>query len=261
MPKKSLVSFVTAMVLLASLAAPVLAVTAAPVSRLEKAASKSADKLQDRLTKIKERGDSAITERLTKLNALKTTIDNHKVLTTDQKTTLKTDIDSTMAGLTALKTKLDAEMDAVAALADYKAIFGDYRVYAVLMPKEHAMVVIDRLLYITDQMLTFGTKLTSRITQAKTAGNNTTTLDSQYADYTGKLTSAKAKIALASALLPKLTPANYPSTTQTLKEIRSDLKGAEDDIKAARKLAGTMVNTLKSFKSASNSASSSAIRP
>ncbi len=115
------------------------------ITQLFKQASDSAQKTQDRLQNIIKGADMMITNRITTLNALNTRIQGDTRLTTDEKTSLTTDVQNAINGLTTLKATIDADTDITKARADAKMVVTNFRIYEVLEPKLRLLVTINNL--------------------------------------------------------------------------------------------------------------------
>src|SRR5579859_2261422 len=85
-------------------------------------------------------GDQQIANRITALNKLSATVtdDHNKLLIDDAHASdLQTDVQTNVTGLNTLKTTLDAETDAKAARQDVEKIYTQFRIYAVVLPRDY----------------------------------------------------------------------------------------------------------------------------
>ncbi len=194
---------------------------------------------------VQQFGDQRIQERLTALDKLKTTAQNHKGLTDQQRTIIINDVNGNENGLNALKKKLDAETDIKAALADVKNIYVQFRIFAVVIPRDRGEILLFHEQNVVTRMTDANQQITELIQKDKNAGHDVSKLQALQADYNAKLADATKHMNAAQGLIPSLTPANYPGTNNTLKTYRGDLKAAHKDIKAAASDLHQMLQILK----------------
>ncbi len=178
-------------------------------------------------------GDQRIEERLAALERLKTAVQNHKRLTDEQRSAIINDANDNENGLKALKQKLDAETEISAALADVRNIYVQFRIFAVVIPRDRGEIVLFHEQNVITRMTNANQRISNLIQKDKDAGHDVTRLEALQADYNAKLQDATNHTNHAQGLIPSLIPANYPGTNETLKTYRADLKAAHDDIKAA----------------------------
>lgn len=194
---------------------------------------------------VQQFGDARIAERLDALDKLAGVAQNHKGLTDQQRQTILSDVQTNKDGLNALKAKLDAETDIKAAVADVKNIYVQFRIFAVVIPRDAGEIWLFHEQNVIARMVAGNDKITDAIQKDKDAGKDVTHLLALQADYNAKLADATAKTNDAQSLIPSLVPANYPGTDATLKTYRSDLKTAHDDIVDAAKDLHQIVQILK----------------
>lgn len=176
------------------------------------------------MSRLKTRGDNEITRRVSELTKVVMRITDIKRLSTDQKTSLTTDVQGQIDALNTLKTKIDADTDIATLRADVQSIVKSYRIFALYIPKTYIIVHADRLLDIIDDLTVMQTKLKER-------GGS----ESLLADMTTKLTDAKTQATNAINAVMPLTPDGYPGNKTTLQSARTMLVAARADIQAAHK--------------------------
>ncbi len=194
---------------------------------------------------VQQFGDQQISARLAALEKLKDAAQNHKGITDAQRSVIIDDANTNENGLNALKKQLDGESDIKAALADVKNIYVQFRIYAVVLPRDYGEIWMFHQQNVVARMQDINPKITDLIQKAKDAGKDVTQLDALQQDYEAKLTDATNHLNDAQSLIPSLVPANYPGTDQTLKNYRADLKASHDDIKDAASDLHQMVQILK----------------
>ncbi len=217
------------------------AVANAPVA----AAAPSASGCGSNLACVQKAGDKLISDRLEALSKLHDTAANHKGITDQQRDIIYQDVTTNKNGLTALNQKLDAETTVAAARADVKNIFVQFRIYAVVLPRDYGEIELFHQQNVVARMTAENEKLTDLIAKAKAKGDDVTQLLALQSDYNAKLADATTQDNNAQGLIPNLTPANYPGTDATLKTYHADLKAGYEDIKAAASDLHQMTTILK----------------
>ncbi len=194
---------------------------------------------------VKAFGDARISERLAALTRLNTAAANHKGLTDQQRDVIEQDVQTNKQGLTALQKKLDAETDVQAARQDVKNIYVQFRIYAVVLPRDYGELYLFHEQNVVARMKNANQKISNLIQKAKEKGKDVSQLLALQSDYNAKLDDATRHLNDAQGLIPQLTPANYPATTDTLKTYRADLKAAHEDIKGAAQDLHQIIQLLK----------------
>jgi len=211
------------------------------------------------------RADQEITRRVTALNALGTRVNAMVKLSADEKAGLASTIQSQITLMNNLQAQIatDASSSATSSLkADIQSITKSYRIFALIIPQGAIAAAADRVQTTVGLFGGISTKLQARITDAQSAGNDTTAAAAALADMNAKTADANTQVQAAVSETASLQPDNGDATvmasnTAALKDARSKIIAAQADLTAARKDAGTIVKDLLSFK-ASASASSSA---
>ena len=205
-----------------------------------------------RTDKLHTECNTAISNRLTALNALSTRVNGLKKLSTDQRTQYTNQITADINGLTSLKTKCDADTDLTTLRADYRSVFTKYRVYAVFIPQLHLLAASDTMGYTADLMSQFAAKLQGRIESVGNPSNLTGLLS----DMLAKIADAETQYNLVESQITSLTPDSYntnPTGTQsTLKNARAEIKTGAGDLKAALADANQIREGLKTAESNSS---------
>ena len=190
-------------------------------------------------------GDALIAKRIASLNAFIARINAHQRLTSDQKTALVGDAQTNITNLQAQQKLLDGETTIDAARTDVKNIFVNFRIYAVVLPRDEGEAYLDVLATIQSKFSSNESKISQAIQNAANKGINVTQEQQQFSDLQAKVTDAATQISNAQGLIPSLTPANYPGTTATLVQYRADHKAARVDLTAAAKDLKSIVTELK----------------
>jgi hypothetical protein len=200
---------------------------------------------------VQKAGDVLIDARIAALDKLNDTAAGHKNLTSDQKAVIANDVAANengaanLQGLKPLKTQLDGEKTVAAARTDVKNIYVQYRIYAVVLPRDYGEIELFLEQNMTTRMKNADETLSDLIAKAQAKGDDVTKLNSLKSDYDAKLADATTNENNAQGLIPSLVPANYPGTDATLKTYRSDLKTARQDLQAAESDFDQMHTILK----------------
>ncbi len=185
--------------------------------------------------KLKEKANREIDRRIAGLTRLIELINRIKRITDSQKTDLTTQVQNQITNLQALKTKIAGDTDIATLRADVQSIVKDYRIYALFIPKTYIIANADRLLDIADEMVQISGRLQTRIDALKSAGKDTTQMQSFMTDRAAKIADAKTQAQNAiNAVLP-LLPDGYPANKTALQNARTMLQTARADLRAAQK--------------------------
>jgi hypothetical protein len=232
------------LVSLAALGALVLA-AALPVSALAAPRGAACD-----LACVKAFGDQRITERLNALATLDTKVQtafNNKRITSDQENVLTADIGANQSGLTNLKAKLDAETDAAAARQDVRNIYLQFRIFAVVLPRDYRELYLDLIINAHGRMVGLEPRLQAAINKAPPSEQ--AQLNPLFADYKSQLQAVEGQIDAAQGELPQLTPENFNNNRSAyetaLTNLKNDERTAHSDLKQAASDLHQMVQILK----------------
>lgn len=173
-------------------------------------------------------GDTLITDRQTALTKLATKVaaelsTGH--ISSDQANALQADITTNQTGLTTLKTKLDQETDVKAARDDVKNVYVQFRIFAVVLPRDHRQLHIDQLVQLDAKLKGLENQLQQQISAAPAAKQ--VQLNKLYTDFKTQLTNAESQIDTAQADFPALTPVNFNTDHTTFETTLKNLSQAE----------------------------------
>lgn len=193
-------------------------------------------------------GDQRISERLTDLTALGTrvqTLQSKKHIGEDEAEAIKNDVNTNKDGLNELKSKLDGETDAQAARQDVKNIYEQFRIYAVVLPRDGHRLHLDVERTLHDKLADLKTKIETRIDKAP--ADKKDQANSLYSDYKAQLDAVVPLFEASKDIFPSMTPANFNTNRSTYegqlntlksdeKTIQSDLQKATNDLKQINQL-------------------------
>jgi hypothetical protein len=203
-------------------------------------------------------GDQRIDERtaaLTRLNDKANAQVAAGRITTSQASAIQADVTSNQGGLTTLKGKLDAETDATAARADVRSIYTQFRIFAVVLPRDYQEIVLDIMTNVQAKLAGLEPKLQQAISSAP-AGEQAQ-LNTLYSDYTAKVGAASTQITNANGQVAYFTPDNFNNNTATYHtnwlSFRSDILAGRADLRQAASDLHQMAKILKANSSAPTS--------
>ncbi len=249
------------------IATMLLLASVAPVAALRvgmaASSSVSIDASAAKLTALITKADGDITARISSLNDLAARVQSMTNVSADEKLAVSNEVQTNITGLTSLQTKIDADTDLSVAKTDAHRIFGDFRIYALVMPRGWILASTDRVTTITALMTTLSGNIQTRVTAAQSSGKDVSALTTLVADVSAKITDANTHSASAQASVTALMPdqgdkTKAASNHAALVAARADIKAAASDIATARKDIAILIASLKSLDgSASASASAS----
>ena len=218
-------------------------------------------KLATRIETAKTRANQEIDRRITALTNLETQVNAMTRLSASMKASMSSSIQGQITLLTNLKTKIASDSDLATLKTDIKSIANSYRIFALIIPQGHIAATVDAINTTADLMTTFEGKLQTRITEAQTAGNDTSAQATLLADMTAKIAQSKVDAQAAVDLTANLKPDNgdqavMHSNTQALIAARAKIKSARADLQAARDDAQKIIVALKGMGVSANASAS-----
>jgi len=198
----------------------------------------------DRLEYIKSRANLEIDRRLERLRKLDSAISGATRLTETNKSTLTTEVNSEIAGLTRLQQQIDSDTDTDTARIDAQAIFNDYRVYALILPKVWLVRVADDQQVVESKSNILSGKLQTRINQAQNKGRDVTAMQVSLNDMIAKTVAAQKLSSMVEEKVLPLQPTDYNNDHTILSGYRDQLKTAHANNKAAFADAKSIVQNL-----------------
>jgi len=217
-------------------------------ARLTAAPTKTAAREDAKLTTVKTRADAMIAQRLTSLQNLLTRVNNDTRLTSDEKTNLTNDINTTISNLQALKTKIDADTDLTTAIADTKSIVTDYRIYLIYEPKTRLLLTVDNLTLVNQNLTSLSTSLGNLLNNLKSQGQDVSTAQTALDDMNAKIADATTQLTNAKSLLDSITVSQagqqpFVTVKQDLAQVRQDYAAIRSDLAAIKNALKTTIKT------------------
>jgi hypothetical protein len=173
-------------------------------------------------------GDTAITNRLNVLSTLNTKATNeHNAghISDAIFGSISGDVSSDTQGLTQLKTKLDAETNITAARQDVKNIYFQFRVYAVVLPRDYREIWYGEMSFVDQKLRALQPKIENAIAHAP--ANEQAQLNQLYSDYKGQLQEAESQLDAAQGQFATLTVNNFNNAQSVYETALSDTKTDE----------------------------------
>jgi hypothetical protein len=192
------------------------------VNRETNQASKAANKQENNLQNIIARSNTLITNRITSLNSLSSRVQNDSRLSASEKSSLTSDIQTTISGLTALKTKIDADTDTTTARSDEKTIITSYYVYAAFEPKMRYLIVLNNLQTTTANLQALVPQLQNLIDTFKSNGDDVTQLQALLSDVSSQLQTINTTITADITKVQNVSTTSSPAEG-TFSSVRSDV--------------------------------------
>jgi len=194
-------------------------------------------------------GNVLITNRLNALGTLSTKVSTdlsaHK-LTGDQASVLQADITTNRTGLSNLKQKLDAETTARAARQDVNAIFLQFRIYAVVLPRDYRRIQMDVEINAKNLMQSVAARIKQAISAAP--ANEQVRLNALFSDYQKQVAAAESQLDIAQEDFAAMTPENFNQNRLSYQATRTALdnalRAARADLHQAAKDLGEMARVL-----------------
>ena len=196
--------------------------------------------------------DKQIAARISSLNNLETKIQAMVHLTADEKSAITATISGNISSLTALQSKIDT--DATTTLkTDTQSITKGERIYMLVEPQIAILAATDRAASISDMLTAFAAKIETRLASTPNA-----TVSSLLSDLQAKVADAQSQTQAAISETASLQPDNgvapvQASNTATLKDARSKIKTAQNDLKKAYQDASQIVKALRGTRKTASS--------
>jgi chromosome segregation ATPase len=204
-----------------------------------------------RLTELKARADEAVKDRLGQLDKLNGAI-NGAGADCGQNADVAGQLANDRTGLQQLDATIQAETDGKKAVAEYRQIFTDFRIYWLQTPKTRQVVACDRESKADATLTSLKAKIQARVDEAKAKGYDVSGAQAALDDMGTKLTDATTKANQASSSVADLQPdkgdqAVLSSNFAALGKGRQDLHAGWTDLQGARHDARTAIDDLKNL--------------
>jgi hypothetical protein len=190
-------------------------------------------------------GDRFIATRQAALTTLSGKVSerlNDKLITNDQANVLQSDISTNQSGLASLKSKLDAETNPQAARLDVVNIFFQFRIFAVVLPRDYRRLYLDIEINVDVKLRNLGPAVQQAINNAPPGEQ--AQLNTLFTDYKTQLSTAESQFDVAQAQFPALTPSNFNYNRSSYTSSLTRLDNAEKTIHTALKQAASDLHQI-----------------
>jgi hypothetical protein len=202
---------------------------------------------KQRVDNLKERANREIDRRVASLSKLTSRINLIVRITSEQKTSLISEISKNITELTALKNKVTSDTDLATLKGNVKSIVDSYKIYGVFVPKIHLLITINKTDQAQIKLSDIALKLEDRIKTLKDGGKNVTSLEADLIDMKTNLANAKTKIDALQEKIFAVIPADYPGNKGILVDGKNAMASIRKDLATARQDAGKIVEVIKAM--------------
>jgi len=185
--------------------------------------------------KAQQQVEMALSGRVTQLNTLLSAVnDTSNHLTPADRQTLQDDISNVeLPGIEGLQPQVQqATTCAQLRVAAHSMVFA-YRVYVVMTPQTHLVIVADREIYIEGLFVNLESTIASAIQNAQGHGKNVTAAEAAYSDLQGQVSAAQNATNGLSAQVLAQTPQGAPGNWQVFLAARTSITNARNDLHTA----------------------------
>lgn len=205
-----------------------------------------------RMEDARDRAEREIDRRDNALDALVGRVQDMVRLPESERVRIAAMIEAQIASLEALKARIGAASDLDSLKTDIKSIRESYRTFQLTIPQTRITVAADKIKATASSMTAFATKLERKIDEAKTAGNDVTslleTLGDMKAHISDAIVQADAAItAVASLSADNGDTAKAEANMRALKDAHAKIKAGMEDLKEARKDASSILKGLRAL--------------
>jgi len=197
------------------------------------------------LAAIKAKAATAITVRLSDLNAAIPKVQGNKWITASDKTTLLGTLNGDVSGLTALGTKIQSDTTLSQAAADYRTIFTGYRVFALALPQVRFAAACDDITGGVLPRLNDAQPKLESLLSGVDSSKNSSAVQAAMADLANQISAITTATSGLAATVLGYTPADYDANHAILTGPRTTLLGARADVHKAREDVRTVVGALR----------------
>lgn len=186
------------------------------------------------LENLKERAVHAIEKRLDTIERVTEALVDAEHLTDEHERRLLDELSLSAIGLTELSREIEATETIAEIWELIPKIFEDYRIYVVMVPKAHLVVVADSIAAVGDRVELVEGSLEDAIDRLKEAGFDTSEAEEALAVMTESLRQAGVLAGAVPDTVLTVEPSDWPDPAQGILEgAHSDLRSARSQIESA----------------------------
>ncbi|MBF6592178.1 MAG: hypothetical protein IVW57_16835 [Ktedonobacterales bacterium] len=190
-------------------------------------------------------GNLKIANRLTDLTALSGKVTNQLNaghITSSDASALQGDVTTNTNGLTTLKGQLDSASTIQAARQDVHLIYFQYRIYAVVLPRDYRILALDVAKHVDGALRALQPTLEKAIANAPSSEQQQ--LNTLYSDFKAQLQEAEAQIDAAQGQVNTLTPQNFDNANAIYKTAWQDFVNDEKAVRTDIHQAGADLHQI-----------------
>lgn len=196
------------------------------------------------LQQIQAAATTATGQRIAKLNAAVTQVNDDKTLTSSDRSALLSTLQGDLAGMQQIKAKIAADTTASQAHTDYTTIFRQYRVLAVALPQERIVREADRATATAlPRLQAVEQKLSSRL--EKNHSKDTSTAKTALAGLQQQITAVRSDAQGLDGAALAVTPTQFNQSHSAITDVRTAAKKLRTAVKDAQKDIRTIRQALK----------------
>jgi len=193
---------------------------------------------------LQTRALDAIEKRLGTIDDLEAAINRSTTVHDDHADQLLAELRASAAGLETLAGDVRAAEDLATLWELVPKIFEDYRIYAVVAPKIHLVLVADAAGAIAGRLEQATGTLGDALDRLGEIGIDVTDAEVLLAEMKESVASGATSAASVPDTVLDLTPADYPGSSETLRSAHSVLKSARTDLQLAGETAHDIVRFI-----------------
>lgn len=232
----------------------------ATTTRAQIRAEAQAQVMGQREEQAKQRAYNEIERRIRVLTELAARVGDMLHVSDSGKTSVNATVQAQIAALTDLRARIEAD-DATSTLkADMQSITKSYRIFALIIPQGHIQVSADRIHSAADAMTALLAKLSTRLSDAASAGTDVSAEQSLVTSAQGHIADATTAADAAVSLTANLQPDNGDETVaaankQALKDGRAKIQEALKALQGARTDINALVSGVKKLNASASTES------
>lgn len=196
---------------------------------------------------VKARALEAIKKRLVTIDELQAAIDRSETVKANHAAQLTNELRKATSGLESLLEEIEAATDLETLRVLVPKIFEDYRIYAIVAPKVHLVLAADHAVAVADRMGTAAEALGDVLDRFADAGYDVGEGEALLAEMERLLESGADQTGSVPDMVIDLAPADYPESSEVLRNAQSVLKSGAEDLRAAGQTAHEVVRFIKSL--------------
>lgn len=186
------------------------------------------------LSAIQAQAAKQIQSRLDTLNNAVAKVSGNRWLTSLDRATILSLLQSDISGLTAVGGQIQSATSASQAQSEYKDIFLDYRVYALVVPKARMAAASDEITGSALPRLNDANARLTALLQGRDASKDTPTVKADMTQLASNIQTVTNSTSGLSAQILSFTPTQFNANHDVLSSTRQTLETARSEVLSAR---------------------------